>query len=69
MMKFDEKNVVQSLDGDTLSIGVGSKNCPCCSDTFLISVFGKTPRTYHKGTFNKEELKKLGAIIARLTDD
>lgn len=66
MMKFDEKNVVQTETGDTLSIGVGCGDC--CQSRFLISVFGNSPRTYFQGTFTKDELKKLGAIINRLTN-
>jgi hypothetical protein len=69
MMKFSEENVVQTEEGDTLSIGVGMKGCECCRDTFLVSMFGNNPRTYHQGRFTKDELKKLGDMIARLTND
>lgn len=67
MIKFDTQNVVQTKTGDTLSIGVGCKDSPCCDGTFVLSVFGNNPRTYHQGKFTKEELKKLGDIINRLT--
>lgn len=67
MMKFDKDNVVQTATGDTVSIAVGMEGCPCCKDTFKLSVFGNSPRTYWQGTFSKDELMKLGAIINRLT--
>jgi hypothetical protein len=66
MMKFDIENVVQTGDGDTLSIAVGCGEC--CHGNFIISMFGNSPRTYNKGTFTRAELKKLGTIIARLTE-
>jgi len=69
MIKFDTKNVLQTENGDTLSIGVGSDFCDCCKDKFVVTMFGAAPRTYHQGTFTKEELKKLGDMIARLTND
>lgn len=67
MMKFDKDNVVQTETGDTLVIAVGCENSKCCGGTFMIDIFGNTPRTYNKGTLTKEELKKLGDIINRLT--
>jgi len=67
MMKFDKNNVVQTESGDTLNIAVGCEGSQCCGGKFLISMFGKNPRTYHQGTFTVEELEKLGAIIDRLT--
>lgn len=69
MMKFNKDNVVQTANGDTLNIAEGCTGSQCCGGKFLISMFGNAPRQYHQGTFTKEELKKLGAIIARLTND
>lgn len=69
MIKFDKENVIQTVTGDVLSIGVGCKNSPCCDGTFILSMFGNNPRTYHQGKFTKEELAKLGALIQRLTNE
>lgn len=69
MIKFDTKNVLQTANGDTLSIGVGCDFGECCKDKFIVTMYGAAPRTYHQGTFTKDELKKLGEMIARLTND
>lgn len=67
MMKFDKENVVQTANGDTVVIAPGCENSQCCGGKFFLDIFGNSARTYNKGSFTKEELKKLGAIINRLT--
>lgn len=66
MMKFSEENVVQTEDGD-LTIGIGCGEC--CRGRYKLSVYGNNPRTYNNISFSKEELKKLGDIIARITHE
>lgn len=67
MIKFDDENVVQTVNGDNIVIGVGCENSSCCGGKYHLDIFGNSPRTYNKGILTKEELKKLGEIIQRLT--